>query len=136
MEIIFSLSCRLINSSMKYLFTLLISITVINAELPAQQEIPGQTAVEAVFGVSENLDLNLCCFAAYGWHVTSEIKGEHPIVGMIETQDIASYLLTNSITPMQEEQYFQLADGRFVVIVSEATYAKVYGRFLINLNAK
>jgi len=117
---------------MKYFFSLLIFTAVVSAELPAQQELPGQSAVEAVFGKSSDLDLELCCFAAYGWHVAPEMKHNKPVLGRISSDDISQYLLENDIRPTEEEQYFQLADGRYVVVSTIDTFSKVFGRYLIN----
>ena len=117
---------------MKYFFSLLMFTAVVTAELPAQQGLPGQTAVEAVFGKSSELDLELCCFAAYGWHVANETKHNNSVLGSISTDNITHYLLENDIRPGEVEQYFQLADGRYVVVSTIDTFNKVFGRYLIN----
>lgn len=121
---------------MKYFFSLLIFTLVVSAELSAQHELPGQSAVEAVFGQSSELDFELCCFAAYGWHISPVMKHESPLSGRIESNNIAEYLLENEVVPQENEQYFELTDGRFVVVSTIDTYNKVYGRYLINHKAK
>lgn len=121
---------------MKYLFSLLLFTTVVCVELPAQREIPGQIAVESVFGVSNDIDLNLCCFAAYGWHVAEELKVYQNISGTVSSENISVYLLQEGISPMQEEQYFELNDGRYLVVSSEDNFNKVLDRFLINHKSK
>ena len=117
---------------MKYFFSLLIFTAVVNAELPAQQELPGQSAVEAVFGKSSELDLERCCFAAYGWHIAPEMKHNHPTLDRINSDNISEYLLENDIRPTEVEQFFQLSDGRYVVVATIDTFSKVFGRYLMN----
>ena len=49
--------------------------------------------------------------------------------------NIAERLLQSEIMPLENEQFFKLSDGRYVVVSSQSTFDKVFGRYLINMNA-
>jgi hypothetical protein len=108
--------------------------------LTAQADFPGSEVVVKVFGL-ESLDLEsaaeLCCFAAYGWHQSPELKSSQISQQLPNTGDgIAERLLISGVTPQPEAQYFTLEDGSYVVVSSVATFNKVFERFLINYHVK
>ena len=109
---------------------------VLVPNLSAQADFPGSEVVAKVFG-QERLDTDtaaeLCCFAAYGWHQSPELKSSQISQQLPKTGDgIAERLLMAGITSQPEAQFFSLEDGSYVVVSSEDTFNKVYERFLIN----
>ncbi|MBM72363.1 MAG: hypothetical protein CL847_06230 [Crocinitomicaceae bacterium] len=120
---------------MKHILTLLLLATMSMSYGIAQSKIPGQEAFESAFGTSVELDLEKCCLAAYGWHNAKEIKFEGVTVVSLKSNNVAKELLKSNITPSAKEQYFTAPDGRIIVVLAMDQFEKVYGRFLINLNA-
>ena len=53
----------------------------------------------------------------------------------LKSNNVAKELLKSNITPGAKEQYFTAPDGRIIVVLAMDQLEKVYGRFLINLNA-
>jgi hypothetical protein len=124
---------------MKKLLSVLFILSAFAYSSYAQSDLPGQNVVDSVFEPSEldkEENLNKCCFAVYGWHIAAEVKtGNSPIPLSLDDGDIAATLLLKGITPLYEEQYFVLDDGRIVVISSISTFEKVLFRFTINANS-
>jgi len=119
-------------------FSSLLLLMILVPNLSAQADFPGSEVVAKVFG-QERLDTDsaaeLCCFAAYGWHQSPELKSSQISQELPSTGDgIAERLLMAGVTPQPEAQFFSLEDGSYVVVSSEDTFNKVYERFLINYN--
>ena len=121
---------------MKHVLPLLLLAAMSMSYGIAQYDIPGQEAFESIFGTSVELDLEKCCLAAYGWHNAKEIKFEGVSVESLKSNNVKEELLKSNIFPTLEEQYFYVPDGRIIVVMSRHQFEKVYGRFIINLNAK
>jgi hypothetical protein len=127
---------------MKQIFTVFTSVILLfifSPILDAQVEFPGSDAVSKVLGV-EFLDTEaaaeLCCFAAYGWHKSPELKFNNIYLPLPNTGDgIAERLLSAGVTPQIEEQFFSLEDGSYVIVSSIDNFDKILGRFLINYSA-
>ena len=120
---------------MKHILTLLFIMTIGTSLCLAQSDIPGQSAFESAFGTSVELDLNKCCLAAYGWHSTSELKFDDVDVQSLDSDNIAIELLKSGIEPKSTEQYFITPNGKYVVVSNETQFEKIFGRYLIDLNA-
>lgn len=120
---------------MKHVLTLLILMAASLSMCIAQSVIPGQKAFESAFGTNVDLNLEKCCIAAHGWHIASEIKFEGITPTALKSNEVAQELLKSNIVPIETEQYFTTPDGRIVVVYAQDQFDKVYGRFLINLNA-
>ena len=104
--------------------------------LYAQSDLPGQVAVEAVYGADVELDLTKCCFAAYGWHIDVGIKSEEISTMKFSANNIAEQLFEAGISNELDEQFFALDDGTFLVVSSLSNFEKVLGRYLINTNSQ
>lgn len=102
----------------------------------AQSDLPGQSAVEAVYGTDVDLDLTKCCFAAYGWHIAIGIKSEEISTMKFSTNNIAEQLFEAGISNELDEQFFALDDGTFLVVSSLSNFEKILGRYLINVNSQ
>ena len=124
---------------MKQIFTFFASIVLLynfSPNLVAQIQFPGSDAVSKVMGV-DFLDTDaaaeLCCFATYGWHMSSELKFNNSSLPLPNTGDgIAERLLSAGVTPQIEEQFFSLEDGSYVIVSSIDNFDKILDRFLIN----
>ena len=120
---------------MKHILTLLFFVTLGASFCLSQSEIPGQNAFESAFGTTVEFDLNKCCFAAYGWHSTSELKFDVENVQSLKSENIAEELLVLGIEPGSTEQYFTTPNGTIVVVSTASNFEKVLARYLINQNA-
>ena len=120
---------------MKHILTLLILVTASITYVIAQSEIPGQAAFESAFGTNVELDVEKCCLAVYGWHIAKEIKTEDVELVSLKSNNVATELLKSNISPKSQEQYFSTPDGRIVVVSNTTQFEKIYGRYLINMNA-
>ena len=113
---------------------------ILAPNLTAQADFPGSEAVVKVFGqevLGTDYAAELCCFAAYGWHQSPELKSSQISQELPNTGDgIAERLLISGVTPQPEAQFFTLEDGSYVVVSSVDTFNKVYERFLINYHVK
>ena len=83
----------LITCIMKQLLSLLFLMSGAATFVVAQSDLPGQSAVEAVYGTDVELDLTKCCFAAYGWHITTGIKSEQIEPHILGSNNIAQQYL-------------------------------------------
>ena len=120
---------------MKHILTLLLLATMCGPLGYSQADIPGAKAYEKAFGTDTELNLEKCCFAAYGWHIAEEVKNEGVQIDTLNSDDVAVELLISSVNPQISEQYFTTPDGRIVVVSSQAQFDKVLERFLVNVNA-
>ena len=121
---------------MKQILSLLFLMSGAAIFVVAQSDLPGQSAVEAVFGTDVELDLTKCCFAAYGWHIAIGIKSEEISTMKFSTNNIAEQLFEAGISNELDEQFFALDDGTFLVVFSLSNFEKVLGRYLINVNSQ
>ena len=121
---------------MKQILSLLFLMSGAATFVVAQSDLPGQSAVEAVFGADVELDLTKCCFAAYGWHIAIGIKSEEISTMKFSTNNIAEQLFEAGISNELDEQFFALDDGTFIVVSSLSNFEKVLGRYLINVNSQ
>jgi hypothetical protein len=121
---------------MKQLLSLLFLMSGAATFVVAQSDLPGQTAVEAVFGTDVELDLTKCCFAAYGWYIAIGIKSDEVGAKKFKADNIAEQLFEAGIKNELEEQFFTLEDGRYLVVSSAENFEKVLGRYLINVNSQ
>ena len=121
---------------MKQILSLLFLMSGAAIFVVAQSDLPGQSAVEAVFGTDVELDLTKCCFAAYGWHIAIGIKSEEISTMKFSTNNIAEQLFEAGISNELDEQFFALDDGTFIVVSSLSNFEKVLGRYLINVNSQ
>jgi hypothetical protein len=121
---------------MKQILSLLFLMSGAATFVVAQSDLPGQSAVEAVFGTDVELDLTKCCFAAYGWHIAIGIKSEEISTMKFSTNNIAEQLFEAGISNELDEQFFALDDGTFLVVSSLSNFEKVLGRYLINVNSQ
>ena len=121
---------------MKQILSLLFLMSGAAIFVVAQSDLPGQSAVEAVFGTDVELDLTKCCFAAYGWHIAIGIKSEEISTMKFSTNNIAEQLFEAGISNELDEQFFALDDGTFLVVSSLKKKKKVLGRYLINVNSQ
>jgi len=121
---------------MKQILSLLFLMSGAAIFVVAQSDLPGQSAVEAVFGTDVELDLTKCCFAAYGWHIAIGIKSEEISTMKFSTNNIAEQLFEAGISNELDEQFFALDDGTFLVVSSLSNFEKVLGRYLINVNSQ
>jgi hypothetical protein len=121
---------------MKQILSLLFLISVAATMVVAQSDLPGQTAVEAVYGIDVELNLTKCCFAAYGWHIAIGIKSDEVGAKMFSVDNIAEQLFEAGISNELEEQFFNLDDGRYLVVSSASNFEKVLGRYLINVKSQ
>ncbi|HHZ97780.1 MAG TPA: hypothetical protein EYN67_20055 [Flavobacteriales bacterium] len=120
-------------------FSGVLFLSLSGSSIYGQSELPGSAEVKSVYEISEitsNQQIELCCFAAYGWHFATELKFEVDELTLLGSGDnIAERLLQSEIMPLENEQFFKLSDGRYVVVSSQSTFDKVFGRYLINMNA-
>ena len=130
-----SLSCVIFTHRMKHILTLVLFVTMCGPFGYSQADIPGAKAFIKAFGTDTELNLEKCCFAAYGWHIAEEVKNEGIQLGKLYSDDVAFELLISAITPQISEQYFTTPDGEIVVVSSQAQFEKVLGRFLVNVDA-
>jgi len=118
-------------------FSAIILMSLIPLSAYCQSDIPGSSEVKSVFGITQiesDDDLELCCFAVYGWHIVDELKFIAEISNLPSGDiSIVERLLKFDIRPKDNEQYFQLEDGRIVVILSRSNFEKVLDRFLRNV---
>jgi len=121
---------------MKQILSLLFLMSGAAIFVVAQSDLPGQSAVEAVFGTDVELDLTKCCFAAYGWHIAIGIKSEEISTMKFSTNNIAEQLFEAGISNELDEQFFALDDGTFLVVSSLSNFEKILGRYLINVNSQ
>jgi len=128
---------------MKQIFSVFSSVILLMIFVPnltAQADFPGSEVVVKIFGqevLGTDYASELCCFAAYGWHQSQELKSSQISQELPNTGDgIAERLLISGVTPQPEAQFFSLEDGSYVVVSSVDTFNKVFERFLINYNAK
>ena len=121
---------------MKQILLLLFLMSGATTFVVAQSDLPGQSAVEAVYGADVELDLTKCCFAAYGWHIAIGIKSEEISTMKFSTNNIAEQLFEAGISNELDEQFFALDDGTFLVVSSRSNFEKVLGRYLINANSQ
>ena len=121
---------------MKQILSLLFLMSGAAIFVVAQSDLPGQSAVEAVFGTDVELDLTKCCFAAYGWHIAIGIKSEEISTMKFSTNNIAEQLFEAGISNELNEQFFALDDGTFLVVSSLSNFEKILGRYLINVNSQ
>ena len=121
-------------------FSSVILLMILAPNLTAQADFPGSEVVVKVFGqevLGTDYAAELCCFAAYGWHQSPELKSSQISQELPNTGDgIAERLLISGVTPQPEAQFFSLEDGSYVVVSSVDTFNKVYERFLINYHVK
>ena len=101
-----SLSCRIFTCKMKHILTLLLLVNICGPLCYSQTDIPGAKAYEKAFGTDTELNLEKCCFAAYGWHISEELKNEEIKLGQLNSDDVAVELLTSEVNPKISEQYF------------------------------
>ncbi len=120
---------------MKHILTLFLIANLWGSVGYSQAEIPGAKTFKQAFGTDTELNLEKCCFAAYGWHIIKEVKTEIVQLGQLNSDDIALELLINEVNPRISEQYFSTPDGRIVVVSSQDQFDKIFGRFLVNVNA-
>jgi hypothetical protein len=121
---------------MKQILSLLFLMSGAATFVVAQSDLPGQSAVEAVYGTDIDLDLTKCCFAAYGWHIAIGIKSEEISTMKFSTNNIAEQLFEAGISNELDEQFFALDDGTFLVVSSLSNFEKILGRYLINVNSQ
>ena len=121
---------------MKQILSLLFLMSGAATFVVAQSDLPGQSAVEAVYGTDVDLDLTKCCFAAYGWHIAIGIKSEEISTMKFSTNNIAEQLFEAGISNELNEQFFALDDGTFLVVSSLSNFEKILGRYLINVNSQ
>ena len=121
---------------MKQILSLLFLMSGAATFVVAQSDLPGQSAVEAVYGTDVDLDLTKCCFAAYGWHIAIGIKSEEISTMKFSTNNIAEQLFEAGISNELDEQFFALDDGTFLVVSSLSNFEKILGRYLINVNSQ
>jgi len=121
---------------MKQILSLLFLMSGAATFVVAQSDLPGQSAVEAVYGADVELDLTKCCFAAYGWHIAIGIKSEEISTMKFSTNNIAEQLFEAGISNELDEQFFALDDGTFLVVSSLSNFEKILGRYMINANSQ
>ena len=121
---------------MKQILSLLLLVSGAATFVVAQSDLPGQSAVEAVYGADVELDLTKCCFAAYGWHIAIGIKSEEISTMKFSINNIAEQLFEAGISNELDEQFFALDDGTFLVVSSLSNFEKILGRYLINANSQ
>jgi len=121
---------------MKQILSLLFLMSSAATFVVAQSDLPGQSAVEAVYGTDVELDLTKCCFAAYGWHIAIGIKSEEISTMKFSTNNIAEQLFEAGISNELDEQFFALDDGTFLVVSSLSNFEKILGRYMINANSQ
>ncbi|PCJ82326.1 MAG: hypothetical protein COA49_02165 [Bacteroidetes bacterium] len=119
-------------------FSAILLMSLIPPSAYCQSDIPGSSDVKSVFGITQietDDDLELCCFAAYGWHLVDELKFDAEISEFpFEDISIVERLLKFGLRPIDTEQYYQLEDGRIVVILSRSNFEKILDRFIRNVN--
>ena len=74
---------------MKHILTLLLLSTMCMPLGYSQADIPGAKAFQIAFGSDTELNLEKCCFAAYGWHIAEEVKNKGIQVGQLNSDDVA-----------------------------------------------
>ena len=130
---------------MKQLFFMLSSVlllTMSSATVSAQKnsELPGSDVIISLYpDLSPNSaeGMRLCCFAAYGWYSTPQLKFEtnaQPLPG--EGDDIARRLLNAGIVSEMEEQFFIMDEDNYVVVSKIDIFDKLLSRYIINIEAK
>mgnify|MGYP001190924535 CR=1 FL=1 len=122
-----------------YLTVLLISMSLGHFSAQTNADLPGSVVINSIYpelSLQSEQGMRLCCFAAYGWHSTQELKFEaatQPLPG--EGDDIAKRLVVAGIVSDLSEQFFTMDDGSFVVVSKLETFEKQMSRYVVNANS-
>ena len=124
------------------LFSAVLLITLYSDNLTAQTNIdlPGADVITSIYpelSLTSVEGMRLCCFAAYGWYSTPQLKFEtnaQPLPG--EGDDIARRLLNAGIVSEMEEQFFIMDEDNYVVVSKIDIFEKLLSRYIINIEAK
>jgi len=123
------------------IFSSVLLITLYSDNLTAQTNIdlPGADVITSIYpelSLTSVEGMRLCCFAAYGWYSTPQLKFEtnaQPLPG--EGDDIAKRLLNAGVVSELEEQFFIMENDIYVVVSKIDTFEKLLTRYIINANA-
>ena len=124
------------------IFSAVLLMTLSSGNLSAQTntDLPGSDVITSLYpelSLHSAEGVRLCCFAAYGWHSTPELKFEtnaQPLPG--EGGDIAKRLLNAGVVSEFEEQFFMMEDDNYVVVSKIDIFEKLLSRYIINVDAK
>jgi len=124
------------------IFSAVLLMTLSSGNLSAQTntDLPGSDIVTSLYpelSLNSAEGVRLCCFAAYGWHSTSELKFHsvtQPLPG--DGDDIAKRLISGGIVSALAEQFFIMEDESYVVVSKIDTFEKLLSRYIVNSNAK
>jgi hypothetical protein len=123
------------------IFSSVLLITLYSDNLTAQTntDLPGSDVITSIYpelSLTSVEGMRLCCFAAYGWYSTPQLKFEtnaQPLPG--EGDDIAKRLLNAGVVSELEEQFFIMENDIYVVVSKIDTFEKLLTRYIINANA-
>ena len=123
------------------IFSSVLLITMYSDNLTAQTntDLPGSDVITSIYpelSLTSVEGMRLCCFAAYGWYSTPQLKFEtnaQPLPG--EGDDIAKRLLNAGVVSELEEQFFIMENDIYVVVSKIDTFEKLLTRYIINANA-
>ena len=119
---------------------LLTTLSSDNITAQTNTDLPGSEVITSIYpelSLTSVEGMRLCCFAAYGWYSTPQLKFEtnaQPLPG--EGDDIAKRLLNAGIVSEFEEQFFIMEDDIYVVVSKIDIFEKLLTRYIINANAK
>tara|TARA_B110000116_G_C16352024_1_gene365813 strand:+ start:157 stop:555 length:399 start_codon:yes stop_codon:yes gene_type:complete len=124
------------------IFSAVLLITLSSDNLTAQTNtvLPGSDVITSIYpelSLNSVEGMRLCCFAAYGWYSTTNLKFEtnvQPLPG--EGDDIAKRLLNAGVVSEFEEQFFIMDDDNYVVVSKRDIFEKLLSRYIINVDAK
>ena len=124
------------------IFSAVLLMTLSSGNLSAQTntDLPGSDVITSLYpelSLHSAEGVRLCCFAAYGWYSTTNLKFEtnaQPLPG--EGDDIAKRLLNAGVVSEFEDQFFIVEDDSYVVVSKITTFEKLLSRYIINSNVK
>jgi len=119
------------------IFSSVLLITLYSDNLTAQTntDLPGSDVITSIYpelSLTSVEGMRLCCFSAYGWYSTPQLKFEtnaQPLPG--EGDDIAKRLLNAGVVSELEEQFFIMENDIYVVVSKIDTFEKLLTRYII-----